>query len=833
MNTLPGHRPTIGSGLPERNGLSRTGLQEPQDYEGVDADILHIWWLFPPQWNDDLRWGLARFLVEYEPPEGGMAYFVHPDGSGDFPTIQDAINQSADGDSVLLGDGVFQGAGNRDLDLQGKRIVVRSISGDPATCSIDCQGQAGSPHRGFYFHSGEGITTRIEGITVRNGYDNGTFNTGGGGGIRFERSSATVKNCVFDGNEAEWTGGSIALYGGSKPIFVSCLFLNSTQGALHADSSPATFLRCSFLENSGEIHLWVSDVLFAYCTFAGNSGVTVSALYSEHGYPQIFNSIFAFGSGAPLGCNGGDIQIQCSNIFGNSGSDWTDCVSSDFGQNGNFSADPLFCDWESGSLSLLPESPCLPGQHPDGSGCDLIGAFGAGCAGACCFGGLCTVLDQTECVANGGVFVGYSVSCDPNPCLGACCFNDGTCLIRSSPSCGNAGGEYSGNQTSCTPNPCPQPGGCCFFDGGCEVVLEAECELAEGQYLGEGVPCDPETCIGACCLDDGSCTLLPGIECVGPFHGTFRGIGASCDPNPCEQPQACCFDDGTCGLRTQSVCDEEIGTYFGGPCTPTPCPPAGACCAWEGSCYFLTSEACNDRAGEYLGDGVVCNPEACPILGACCFTTICFLVDEFTCLKNGGEFLGERVRCEPSACTSIGACCSDQGECIVTSLNVCDQSGGTWLRGKDCLPNLCTNPPGVCCLADGSCQVVPGLTCASLDGVFLEGLDSCEPDPCSAVGIPPELLDISAISISRPMPNPTSTRISFQIALPGAKRVDVRVLDGSGKLVRQLMSEEMRAGLSAVEWDLDGNDRRVPSGVYYVAVEIDGKRQSERVVVVR
>ena len=50
----------------------------------------------------------------------GAVYVVSPDGTGDFPTIQAAINGAADGDIVELTDGTFIGAGNRDIDFLGK-----------------------------------------------------------------------------------------------------------------------------------------------------------------------------------------------------------------------------------------------------------------------------------------------------------------------------------------------------------------------------------------------------------------------------------------------------------------------------------------------------------------------------------------------------------------------------------------------------------------------------------------------------------------------------------------------------------------------------------------
>src|SRR5690606_4749186 len=78
---------------------------------------------------------------------------VAADGlGGEYATIQAAINAAADGDEIVLAPGVYTGWGNRDLDLWGKAIVVRSEDpSSPAVVAatvIDCQGTASTPHRG-------------------------------------------------------------------------------------------------------------------------------------------------------------------------------------------------------------------------------------------------------------------------------------------------------------------------------------------------------------------------------------------------------------------------------------------------------------------------------------------------------------------------------------------------------------------------------------------------------------------------------------------------------------------------------------------------------------
>ncbi len=46
----------------------------------------------------------------------------------DYLTIEEAIDVSVDGDIVLVADGVYVGAGNRDMDFGGRAIRVRSAN---------------------------------------------------------------------------------------------------------------------------------------------------------------------------------------------------------------------------------------------------------------------------------------------------------------------------------------------------------------------------------------------------------------------------------------------------------------------------------------------------------------------------------------------------------------------------------------------------------------------------------------------------------------------------------------------------------------------------------
>jgi predicted outer membrane repeat protein len=123
---------------------------------------------------------------------------VAPDGSGDYPTIQAAIDATRPGDTVELSDGTYQGPGNRNLSFLGKAITVRSQHGNPKLCVIDCQGG----DRGLTLNQAEGPGSVLRGVTIANGASNA------GGAAYLSGCSPTFITCIFRGNSCP-TGGAI------------------------------------------------------------------------------------------------------------------------------------------------------------------------------------------------------------------------------------------------------------------------------------------------------------------------------------------------------------------------------------------------------------------------------------------------------------------------------------------------------------------------------------------------------------------------------------------------------------------------------------------------
>jgi len=225
------------------------------------------------------------------PPYIGQRYFVSPDSSGDFPTIQDAINSVQDGDTIDLANGVFMGEGNRDISFLGKEIVVQSQSGNPSKCVIKCEGLSEEYHRGFFFQSGETSESVLEGVTIRKGL------THAGGGVLCQSSSPTLIHVRFEENISD-AGGGLFVGKDSAPILSGCEFTNNSAllggGIFSDEESSPLIVNCNFEENQAKSNDYAGGggllcnnaegVVLTNCTFANNtSDAHGGALYCEGG----------------------------------------------------------------------------------------------------------------------------------------------------------------------------------------------------------------------------------------------------------------------------------------------------------------------------------------------------------------------------------------------------------------------------------------------------------------------------------------------------------------------------------------------------------------------
>ncbi len=128
---------------------------------------------------------------------------------GEYATIQAAIDAAAPGNIVEIADGTYTGPGNKNLRFSGKAVTLRSASGDPALCVIDCEGDG----CGLIFNGHETSSTVVEGLTVRNGTGHDSEDDGiVGGAVYCQSANPTLRNCAFQGNVAHDGGGLFVRY---------------------------------------------------------------------------------------------------------------------------------------------------------------------------------------------------------------------------------------------------------------------------------------------------------------------------------------------------------------------------------------------------------------------------------------------------------------------------------------------------------------------------------------------------------------------------------------------------------------------------------------------
>lgn len=247
----------------------------------------------------------------------------------DQPTIQAAIDEANSGDTILVADGLYEGPGNQDMTFDGKRVVVMSENG-PAHTVISIGADPDSLHFAFALSLTSETDVVIDGFMIVGAYSSQ------GSALNLRSVSPTIKNCVFLRNVAVTSGGAIRCKNAS-PTFVNC-------------------------------------------TFYGNSAPTGAIIYLIAGSsPHFSNCILASSTGGDVVvCSDAEClpTFSCTDIYGNAGGDWIECISHFLNTDGNISLDPLFCDIDGRDFHVQESSPC----SAENSGCgETIGALGGNC----------------------------------------------------------------------------------------------------------------------------------------------------------------------------------------------------------------------------------------------------------------------------------------------------------------------------------------------------------------------------------------------------------------------------------------------------------------------
>ena len=340
---------------------------------------------------------------------GATTYVIEPDGSGDFPTIQEAINAVATADTIALADGTFTGVGNRDLDLLGKGVVVRGLNRDPALAIIDCEGSALNPHRGFHVFRGENSFSVVRDITIMN-----ADVADDGAAMLIENSAPRIINVVFTANHAD-RGAAIFVNGGDPAISECEIVANegrSFAGGFGFNNSEATVADCLFRNNWGAraSALFMPDsctITVSGTTFNANNSSGDRACIEIEGSSRLTlnNCIITNGNRSAISCfDNASATASNTNIHNNTEGNWTDCIASQGLSNGNISSDPLYCDLAGLDFSLRADSECAPYNTANNV---QMGAFGVECYSADSFTDISGGLPSTALRSTGASWVDF------------------------------------------------------------------------------------------------------------------------------------------------------------------------------------------------------------------------------------------------------------------------------------------------------------------------------------------------------------------------------------------------------------------------------------------
>jgi hypothetical protein len=322
----------------------------------------------------------------------------------DYPTIQQGIDASIDGDTVLVQPGRYV----ENVDFCGHSIVLASfflISGDVSHIhetiidgdSLDTVIKFWSrvyPYPSCEFEQRPSII----GFTIRNGH--GQY----GGGISCRNSSPLIAHNTIIQNSTDWAGGGIFCWTGSDPVItnntISDNFAPEGGGLWICWSHPTieqntiinnvalkgagiAVLFCDQYESlvisnsiiarneadstGGGIHARYSDFSILNTTITENQSSQLgTGLYlAEVSNPVILNTIFWANNTSEIHVGGWSNPVIT----------YCDIQDTIWTGEGNISADPTFCYPDTLNYYLRDDSPCVEAGQDRVN----IGALGIGC----------------------------------------------------------------------------------------------------------------------------------------------------------------------------------------------------------------------------------------------------------------------------------------------------------------------------------------------------------------------------------------------------------------------------------------------------------------------
>ena len=102
--------------------------------------------------------------------------------------------------------------------------------------------------------------------------------------------------------------------------------------------------------------------------------------------------------------------------------------------------------------------------------------------------------------------------------------------------------------------------------------------------------------------------------------------------------------------------------------------------------------------------------------------------------------------------------------------------------------------------------------------------DLCIRAIVSYTGVEEELSPSEPVSLGRNYPNPFLNRTTISYTVPQEVKVELKIYDATGKVVRTLVEAVQTPGQKSVVWDSkDSHGNPIPGGAYFYQLKVDGK----------
>lgn len=303
------------------------------------------------------------------------------DVPGDYEHIQDAIDASSDGDSVLVQPGSYV----ENLDYSGKSISIGSLVMETGNIAYRDSTIIDGDRNGSSVVTISGIEddeASLIGFTVQNGMADY------GGGVRCYQSDATVESCLIIDNTAIQYGGGIACIESGMFIFNCTIQENETDngggGGIYCEGSSLGILYCNISYNStdiidgGGVYSTDSNPYITNCTIVMNSVDSHGGGIFCRDFSEITVTNTILWGNLPQQIwmwEDNRLTVTYSDVEGGQEEVVTDRPEANLRwREGNFEADPLFNDvrerdlglsWSNFPVNDRTKSPCIDQGDPD------------------------------------------------------------------------------------------------------------------------------------------------------------------------------------------------------------------------------------------------------------------------------------------------------------------------------------------------------------------------------------------------------------------------------------------------------------------------------------